>query len=356
MLRRNRETGKMERMVDGSWVPIEPEAETEPSATRGLGWDAIEGMFREVDEGLDLGSTVVGGAGDAVRPVDTSSDAGGDVAVPVGDSSVGPLALVQVDAGRSPGLGVGLGVGLEAGLEAGLGVERASEHATGVVAIEFIDEIPGLTVSDGKSGVRGGRGVLQRLRAGAKSRNSRARESTTERVTQEIARPVQEGTRAPKRVEVAESAAQARGPAVRDTTLARQARKVSRKDRHAVGTVGEVGNGRDSAARIVSKPAPGILSDQPKWVKELFEAHFRSSRTRELRVKPSGPDRVVDGVVVTPNRMKMSREDFAIGWLVLLEAVRRDPAIARIKSWNGKTREEHMGWPPALPTPSNTNS
>ena len=348
MLRRNRETGKMERMVDGSWVPIEPEAETEPS-----GWDAIEGMFREVDEGLDLGSTGpiaecrsrtagtgVGEAGDAAGAVDQGGAAGGDVAAPVGDSSVGPLALVQVDAGRSPGLGV----------------ERASEHATGVVAIEFIDEIPGLTVSDGKSGVRGGRGVLQRLRAGAKSRNSRARESTTERVTQEIARPVQEGTRAPKRVEVAESAAQARGPAVRDTTLARQARKVSRKDRHAVGTVGEVGNGRDSAARIVSKPAPGILSDQPKWVKELFEAHFRSSRTRELRVKPSGPDRVVDGVVVTPNRMKMSREDFAIGWLVLLEAVRRDPAIARIKSWNGKTREENMGWPPALPTPSNTNS
>jgi len=32
------------------------------------------------------------------------------------------------------------------------------------------------------------------------------------------------------------------------------------------------------------------------------------------------------------NRMKMSRADFSIGWLVLLEAARRSPEILRLKS------------------------
>jgi len=226
-----------------------------------------------------------------------------------------------------------------------------ASEVTAEESVEFIDEIPGLTVSDGKTGVRGSRGVLQRLRQGAKKRNTPPKTTDPSVGSNKSTRPGEEAIRLPKRVEVAESAAHARGPAVRDTTSRRQEQR-GRKDRHAVGEPAE-------NARIVSKPAPGILSDQPRWVKELFEAHFRSSRTGELRRKPSGPDRVSDGVVVTPNRMKMSREDFAIGWLVMLEAARRNPEVARIRfQKNGIVVQwgEMPGETPVLPAAANTNS
>ena len=255
-------------------------------------------MFREIDQGIDA-SAERRESVDAAGPVDQGAGAGGDLGVPGGDPGVGPLALVQVHAGRPSGLGV-----------------------TPKETDEFIDEIPGLTVSDGKTGVRGGRGVLQRLRAGAKKRNTGPQKADPPVGSPESDRAVPEPSRAPKRVEVAESAAHARGPAVRDTTEHRQLAR-------GRSTVGGGDKDASGATRIVSKPAPGILSDQPRWVRELFEAHFRSSRTGELRRKPSGPEREVDGVIVTPNRMKMSREDFAIGWLVMLEAARRDPEILR---------------------------
>ena len=303
----------MERLVDDKWVEVEPEKDSN--------WDTIEGMFREVDEGL----------GNAAGPVAASVDAGRDLAVPERGSDMGPVPLVQVDAG--PGLG-----------------GQPEPNGSGVTAKEqdeLIDEIPGLTVSDGKTGVRGSRNVLQRLRQGAKKSNTPPKTTDSSVGSKKSDRPGEEAVRLPKRVEVAESAAQARGPAVRDTTSRRQEQR-GRKDRHAVGTVAEVG-------RIVSKPAPGILSDQPKWVKELFEAHFRSSRTGELRRKPSGPDREVDGVITTPNRMKMSREDFAIGWLVMLEAARRNPEIVRARNVNGAAIEIQSGGTPVLPAGSNTD-
>jgi len=70
-------------------------------------------------------------------------------------------------------------------------------------------------------------------------------------------------------------------------------------------------------SRFVPKPPPASLSDQPKWVQDLFEAHFRSSRTLELRR--------------SMNRMKLSRQDYAIGWMVLLEAARKDPDILHLR-------------------------
>jgi len=203
--------------------------------------------------------------------------------------------------------------------------------------VDLPDEIAGLVSVDSKGGVKGSRGVLQRLRD--RKRVSRGRGNTqteTEIASQEApkGRKATSG-RSVQRVEVAEAAAKPRGPAVKDGTEARQLARA------------QVGR-RTELARLSSKPAPEIISDQAQWVKDLFEAHFRSTRTLELRRMPLGKN--------GKNRMKMSRADFSIGWLVLLEAVRRDPAIARIKSWNGKTREEQMGWPPVLPTPSNTNS
>jgi hypothetical protein len=123
----------------------------------------------------------------------------------------------------------------------------------------------------------------------------------------------------------------ARGPAVRETTERRQKRRTGVEDGAQAlaknnGPAAETGLSR---ARVISKPSPAILSDQPKWVQDLFEAHFRGSRTRELRHKPSGPDKVVDGKTVTPNRMKMSREDYAIGWLVMFEEARKYPFLLR---------------------------
>ena len=76
-------------------------------------------------------------------------------------------------------------------------------------------------------------------------------------------------------------------------------------------------NGSVQVSRFVPKPPPASLSDQPKWVQDLFEAHFRSSRTLELRR--------------SMNRMKLSRQDYAIGWMVLLEAARKDPDILHLR-------------------------
>lgn|SRR5215472_3309265 len=284
----------MERLVDEKWVPVEELAAEETA------WSDVDKMFQEIDQGIDASTERKGGSGDAAGAVDQGAGAGGDLAVPAGSAGGGPLALVEDPA------------------QAGSNGSGVTEKETD----EFIDEIPGLTVSDGKTGLRGGRGVLRRLREGAKKRHTGPQKADLPVGSTESPRPGEEAVRLPKRVEVAESAAHARGPAVRDTTEHRQLAR-------GRGTVG--GGDKDAAqgSRIVSKPAPGILGDQPRWVRELFEAHFRSSRTGELRRKPSGPEREVDGVIVTPNRMKMSREDFAIGWLVMLEAARRDPEILR---------------------------
>jgi hypothetical protein len=306
----------MERFVEGAWVEAAQVEDTgdlaetaaavsqigisEEAADRaGLGnaaWDEIEKLF----EGN--GDEHAAGAVDQGAAADRAVDVPGDVA------GAGGSQVVQVAAGPELGSGV-----------------------------DLPDEIAGLVSVDSKGGVKGSRGVLQRLRD--RKRVSRGRGNTqteTEIASQEApkGRKATSG-RSVQRVEVAEAAAKPRGPAVKDGTEARQLARA------------QVGR-RTELARLSSKPAPEIISDQAQWVKDLFEAHFRSTRTLELRRMPLGKN--------GKNRMKMSRADFSIGWLVLLEAVRRDPAIARIKSWNGKTREEQMGWPPVLPTPSNTNS
>lgn len=70
-------------------------------------------------------------------------------------------------------------------------------------------------------------------------------------------------------------------------------------------------------ARFVPKPPPASLAEAPRWMRDLFEAHFRSSRTLELRR--------------SMNRMKLSRQDYAIGWMVAIEKARTDPSILRLK-------------------------
>lgn len=71
------------------------------------------------------------------------------------------------------------------------------------------------------------------------------------------------------------------------------------------------------------KEAPALLESRPKWVQDLFEAHFRSELAYQLRHIPSGKS--------GKNRMKLSRADYAIGWLVMFDKAREDPGILRLK-------------------------
>jgi len=120
---------------------------------------------------------------------------------------------------------------------------------------------------------------------------------------------------APKKIEVGPRAARAVGPAVKEGTEARQTRRRVRGQAAADGA---------RPQRYVTKPPPGLLSNRPAWMRDLFEAHFRSELTLGLRRDN--------------NRMKISRQDYAIGWLTLMDKIREDPSIARLKeSKDGKS-------------------
>jgi hypothetical protein len=309
MLRKNRETGGFERLVDGKWVPApdvedtgdlgDATAERRPSAVGvaeeaaehdRVQWDQVEKLFAEDQDAAGSGAT--------------GSAAGGDLAVPIAGPDAGPGEVVQVPEG--PGSD-GQGVAADA--------QVGSEPADAGSAELGIDEIPGLTVADKRGGVTGQRGVLQRLRdrrrVGGRNSHRNAKSESGRLTGQKSTDRTPPSGRSVHRVEVAEAAAKPRGPAVRDGTEARQlARQRAKKSAEPSG-------------RISTKPAPEIISGQARWVRDLFEAHFRSSRTLELRHMPIGKS--------GKNRMKMSRADFSIGWLVLLEAARRDPSILHIK-------------------------
>lgn len=317
MLRRNKDTGRMERLVDGQWVPavdVEDTGDMEPAGTRpsaigvaeesadssAVQWSEIEAAFADVgaDQAVYVDEAYQGREAtlDAVRALAAGGDAGRDLGVPGPGAGTGDSALVSLDAGPgSDGLGVAPG-----------GADSESDDLG-------YSELPGLTTG----GARGQRGVLQRLRD--RKRSSRGARNTRESVPAPVqgAAPLGTGVedkrpaRSAQKIEVPEGSARPRGPAVRDSTEARQAAQVRAKARPEPG-------------RISTKPAPEIISDQPRWVRDLFEAHFRSSRTLELRHMPIGKS--------GKNRMKMSRADFSIGWLVLLEAARRSPEILRLKS------------------------
>jgi len=152
--------------------------------------------------------------------------------------------------------------------------------ASGVV----IDDIPGLTSADGNKGTSGTRSVRERLR-GLKNRKA-----------ERGAQVVQVGPRAARPV----------GPAVKDGTEARQ--RAGERKTVVVGP---------KRQRYANRPAPPILSGRPQWVQELFESHFRSEQALALR-RDNG-------------RMKISRLDYAIGWLVAFDKFREEPALLRAK-------------------------
>ena len=291
---RKKPNGRLERQQpDGTWAEV-PEAE-QPEAVRksvAVDWSQLSDLFADTEVESETGDagpvrdTPALGAGAAV---------GGDVGVPGAGVGAGAGALVAAPekAGRARrkaagprGAGDFTAARLEApgvqGAEApdlSTGhVRRAGSEDVGGSALDAaLDiEVPGLT--SGKSS-----SVLERLR--------RRRGLSTG-----VARPAQH-------VEVSERNARPRGPAVKDSTERRIVRKALQKS--------------GPSRQVTSKPAPGSLNESPRWMQELFETHFRSSRSLELRK--------------TMNRMKLSRQDYAIGWMVAIEAARRDPSILHLR-------------------------
>ena len=299
MLRKNKSTGKLERRnPDGTWSPL---ADTEGAQAVAVAtgdtdaWAHLDQLFDEPATQADsldgpqgtVGAGDGGNGADAAGAVDQGADAGGDVDVPGAGAGSGAVAVVAGpapdgsagDAAADDGGGPDLGGGPDA-------ADRGLDEGPVAPDSDLEIDVPGLTSGDGKTGTGGQQGVLQRLRA-----------------RRGVVAPGTVVVRTPKKVVVGERAASARGPAVRDSTESRLAKR-------------KQGKGA-AQTRFVPKPAPASLADQPKWVRDLFEAHFRSSRTLELRR--------------SMNRMKLSRQDYAIGWMVMLEAARKEPSILRLK-------------------------
>ena len=164
-------------------------------------------------------------------------------------------------------------------------IAAEAESTVEVLSSGMVDEIPGL-VSGGKKGSSKIRerlsGAARRLRGGEGGGRKPQRK--------------------PRRIEVPKSAAIVTGPAATEGTRDRQKQKPG---------------AAPGVQRVVVKAPPALMAGRPKWMADLFEAHFRSTVTLKMRQEH--------------NRMKISRQDYAIGWLTLMELARRDPSILRLK-------------------------
>lgn len=255
VLRRNSQTGQWERQQGDQWVPAEPPAHVKSEA-----------------------GTLDAAIADAFGDLDAPSD-GTSLPTPPEIRESSPPSAAPVAVADSPAVGpVVNGAGPAAG-------DPAADGTDGPGLL--VDDIPGLTSTDGPRSSAGTRGVRTRLQSLAQRGK---------------------GKRVATKVVVGPRSARASGPAVKEGTAARQAQRSAPKPQVS-------DNG--AAQRYINRPAPGLLSAQPKWVQELFEAHFRSDYTLALRKEN--------------NRMKISRQDYAIGWLTLLQKIKEDPSIARLK-------------------------
>lgn len=166
-------------------------------------------------------------------------------------------------------------------------VQEDLSPASGVPDEVLDIAVPGLLSTEGKKSTAG-QSRLRKLQA-------KARKPGTNGSSRVVARGV-----APKHIVVPATAAEITGPDA-DKKLSRS--EVTR--------------------RIVTRETPVLLENRPKWVQELFEAHFRSELALTLRHIPMGKS--------GKNRMKLSRADYAIGWLVMFDKAREDPGILRLR-------------------------
>ena len=285
MLRRNPQSGVWERREGDEWVPAHNvEGEGDPmdmaldeAFSDNAPADADSGQAGAVQGELGEASTA-GTATAADAPVATAGGA------PEGAAGTLSVDLGPVAQGDAAGSTDGTGGGAVVAGDPDVAGDNGDTDWT----------IPGLVSTESGRGTGGQKGLRKRLQERARGkRGAQARE--------------------PKKVEVGPRAAKAVGPAVKDSTEQRQTKRRVR------------GAQSDGAKpqRYVSKPPPALLGSRPRWMQDLFEAHFRSELTLGLRREH--------------NRMKISRTDYAIGWLTLMDKLREDPSIARLKEGkNGK--------------------
>lgn len=207
-----------------------------------------------------------------------------DTGLPISTETNGTSTVdVQAQQGLLPD-----NIKAEAGIEAPASGDLDVESAPG----DFDLEVPGLVSGDKGRGTKAFQTVKERLKANARKR------------------------REPRKVEVGASAAQVVGPAKSEGTERRQARRA--QERLEAGKNAGVAAETGIRQRYVNRPAPELMSARPKWVQDLFEAHFRSEHTLAMRR--------------ANNRMKISRMDYAIGWLTAFDKFREEPSLLRAKS------------------------
>ena len=274
MLRRNPQSGVWERREGDDWVPAHN----------------VEGEGDPMDMALDE-------AFSDNAPADADSGQAGAVQGELGEASTAGTATaadapVAVSGGQGPSA---QDMVLVAQSGAAGSPERNGDSPVDDGPDGGADDwdIPGLVSTETPRGTGGQKGLRKRLQE--RARGKRGAQS-----------------REPKKVEVGPRAAKAVGPAVKDSTEQRQTKRRVR----GAATDGV------KPQRYVSKPPPALLGNRPRWMQDLFEAHFRSELTLGLRREH--------------NRMKISRTDYAIGWLTLMDKLREDPSIARLKGGNGR--------------------
>ena len=268
MLRKTSSGGYERQDSDGNWQPVSAEEARAATATSGVAPEPV------ADQG-DVATMI-----DSL--VDELNGKDHDTGLPMAETE--PVLLVATDPPITPEIAQAATDALNAAM-------AEPETAPG----DFDLDVPGLVSTDSSRGTKGFQTVKERLKANAKKR------------------------REPKRVEVGASAAQVVGPARKEGTAARQSRKAQERLEagKAIATGGESG----LKQRYVSRPAPALFDGRPKWVQDLFEAHFRSEHTLGMRR--------------AHNRMKISRTDYAIGWLTAFDKFREEASLLRLKSGSG---------------------
>ena len=295
MLRRNPESGVWERREGEAWIPAHNVSDMDVALD-----DAFEENAPDVHADRPTGEVPGGvGAARAAGPT-TATDEARDTAPAGGPAAQAPSDADMVLVAQS-GAADGPDAAGAGAVGDGAGAMDSSDgaHSVSGPSVEDADwDIPGLVSTETPRSVGGQRGLRKRLQD--KLRGKRR------------AQPSGAGSAGAKKVEVGPRAAKPTGPAVKDSTESRQTRK---RVRGAAMVDGK-------PQRYVSKPPPTLLESRPRWMQDLFEAHFRSESTLVMRR--------------THNRMKISRTDYAIGWLTLMDKLREDPSIARLKDGNGR--------------------
>ena len=266
MLRKTKDGGFERQDSDGNWQPVSAEearaassgVSPEPQVDEGSVATMIDSLVDEMTNGAEKPSVEeavrVAEVSQAVDPETPTAQAD---AIPGYDGPVVELGTVDV----TPADG------------------------------DFDLEVPGLVSSDTGRSTRGFKTVRERLKENAKKR------------------------REPKKVEVGSGAAKVSGPAKVEGTERRQEKR-ARERLEAGKSAGSVDGGVKQ--RYVNRPAPELLGGRPKWVQDLFEAHFRSEHTLGMRR--------------AFNRMKISRTDYAIGWLTAFDKFREESSLLRLKA------------------------